>query len=192
MLYHVRLMRSGDVDEVTGIDREGFPTMKPPTNFQRELGYTLAHYIVACNKDRANDLTGAEVAGSGKPYIVGFAGIWLLADEAHIVNIAVRQEYRRQGIGELLLISLIELAIEINASLITLEVRASNDAARCLYGKYGFTVRGVRRGYYSDNREDAVIMTVDNINSALFRACLGRLKKAHSEKWGTSLCQIVH
>jgi len=179
-------MRLEDVDQVTEIDREAFPTMKPPTNFQRELSYPLAHYIVAVKQEGMCEPVEAEIC------IVGFAGIWLLADEAHIVNIAVRQACRRQGIGELLLISLIELALGLEASLVTLEVRASNSAARCLYGKYGFTVRGVRRGYYSDNREDAVIMTVDNINSTLFRQYLGRLKKAHSERWGAPLYQIAY
>ena len=184
MKYYVRPMRPEDVDEVTRIDREAFPTMKPPTNFQRELGYPLAHYIVACERKEMCEPGGAGVA---ETCIIGFAGIWLLADEAHIVNIAVRQACRRQGVGELLLISLIELAFDLEASLVTLEVRASNDAARCLYGKYGFTVRGVRRGYYLDNKEDAVIMTVDNINSTPFREYLGRLKKAHSERRGAPL-----
>jgi len=185
--YYVRPMRAEDVSQATDIDREAFPTMKPPTNFQRELGYPLAHYVVACEK---KEMCAGE-AGGENPGIIGFAGIWLLADEAHIVNIAVRQAYRRQGIGELLLISLTELAFDLEASLVTLEVRISNKAARSLYGKYGFTVRGVRRGYYSDNREDAVIMTVDDINSAPFREYLERLKKAHTERWGAPLYQTA-
>jgi len=146
---------------------------------------------VACHEKRTVDQSGIEEAAPGRPYIAGFAGFWIMAGEAHIVNLAVRQPYRRQGIGELLLISLIGLAIEMNAHLITLEVRASNTAAQGLYGKYSFTVKGLRRGYYSDDREDAVIMTVEDVDSASFQACLNQLKKAHSRKWGLALYQIA-
>ena len=106
-----------------------------------------------------------------------------MATEAHIVNIAVRRPYRRQGIGELLLRSLIETALAKKASIITLEVRASEDIARSLYLKYGFNIEGVRRGYYLDNREDAVIMTAIDIESAKFNARLQGLKESHSAKW---------
>ncbi len=179
-----------DIAQVTEIDREAFLTMMPATNFQRELRSPLSHYIVACHEERTVDQSGIKEAAPGRPYIVGFAGFWIMAGEAHIVNIAVRQPYRRQGIGELLLISLIELAIEMNAHLITLEVRASNTAAQGLYGKYSFTAKGLRRGYYSDNREDAVIMTVEDIDSASFQEKLKELKKAHSRKWGIALFRL--
>ncbi|MCJ7768984.1 MAG: hypothetical protein MUO92_00695 [Dehalococcoidales bacterium] len=72
------------------------------------------------------------------------------------------------------------------------EVRVSNTIARELYSKYGFIDRGLRRGYYLDNRESAVIMTVDDINPSLYQIRLKRLKKAYSEKWGASPYQIVH
>lgn len=171
MPFCVRLMRRGDVDRVAAIDREAFPTMLPPANFQREMDNPLARYIVACD-------------GKSKP-VIGFAGFWIMAGEAHIVNIAVMQSYQRRGIGELLLTSLIELAVKMEASLITLEVRTSNTSASKLYGKYGFTVRGIRKGYYSDNREDAIIMTVDDIGSPLYRVKVNKLKKEHSDRWET-------
>ena len=183
MAYLVRPMQRSDIPQATEIDREAFPTMKPPTNFDRELGYTLAHYFVVCPD------TGHEGINAGAQDIIGFAGLWLLADEAHIVNIAVRPEYRRRGIGEMLLIALIEKSFDISASMITLEARVSNRAAQGLYYKYGFTIRGVRKGYYSDNREDAVIMTADDLNSASFRDGLERLKKACYERTGSSLCR---
>jgi ribosomal-protein-alanine N-acetyltransferase len=132
-----------------------------------------------------------EVPPLGKQYIVGFAGFWIIAGEAHITNIAVRELYRRQGIGELLLISIIDLAIELNAQLITLEVRASNTAAQSLYYKYGFIQVGLRRGYYADNKEDGTLMSVENITSASFQAHLQQLKQAHSRKWGIALYQIA-
>ena len=96
------------------------------------------------NPDRSPD---TKPSPSIRQYIVGFAGIWVLADEAHITNIAVRQRYQLRGIGELLLISIIDLAKELKASIMTLEVRTSNIAAQNLYSKYGFTQVGIRRDY---------------------------------------------
>jgi ribosomal-protein-alanine N-acetyltransferase len=115
----------------------------------------------------------------------------MMADEAHIVNIAVMHSYRRQGIGELLLIHLIDLAMEKNVSIITLEVRASNTIAQSLYLKYGFAIKGVRRGYYSDDKEDAVIMTAEDIKSALFQTNLNKLRKDYSRRWGIAPYQIM-
>jgi ribosomal-protein-alanine N-acetyltransferase len=182
-----------DISQVAEIDREAFPTMMPPTDYQRELGSPLACYIVAC--DGEGELAGDHLSGgktaSPERNIVGFAGFWVMAGEAHIVNIAVRQSYHRRGIGELLLIFLIDLAIEINAHLITLEVRASNTAAQSLYTKYGFALKGLRRGYYSDNKEDAVTMTAEDIGSTPFQRRQNRLKQAHSRRWGVALYQVA-
>jgi ribosomal-protein-alanine N-acetyltransferase len=163
---NIRLMKQEDVPQVTEIDREAFPSLWPPANYERELKNGLAHYIVA------ND--------EGEQYITGFAGLWMLVDEAHITNIAVREKHRRQGIGEALLIAVIELAIELGAHLITLEVRASNAEAQKLYAKYGFVRVGLRRGYYTDNREDAVLMSIEDVKSA--EAQLGRLKRAFTDQ----------
>jgi len=81
--------------------------------------------------------------------------------------------------------------MEMKAHLITLEVRASNTAAQELYLKYGFTVKGIRRGYYSNDREDAVIMTLEDVDSVLLREQLNQLKQAHSRKWGIALHKIA-
>ena len=89
-----------------------------------------------------------------------------------------------QGIGELLLISLINMSLKLSDHLITLEVRASNTAAQSLYSKYEFAQVGLRRGYYSDNREDGVLMSLEDIASAPVQKNLRRLKKAHLERWG--------
>lgn len=211
-------MRREDIARVTEIDRESFPTQWPPVDYQRELQNQLAHYIVACDEEKMveqlqakaysgepitglaskvkrfftrDHFFGNELPSSGRQYIVGFAGLWVLADEAHITNIAVRQAYRRQGVGELLLISTIDLAAELNAHFITLEVRASNTVAQSLYSKYGFTEVGVRRGYYTDNKEDALLMSTENITSAPFQAHLRQLKQALSKKLGIAHYQIV-
>lgn len=215
MSYHVRLMRQEDVTQVTEIDREAFATMWPPTDYQRELRNCLSHYVVAYDDEKTVEpkatpergsaglvswlrrlmggdrFLASELPPSGSQYIVGFAGFWIMVDEAHIANIAVLQSYRRRGIGETLLISLIDLALELKACLVTLEVRASNTAAQSLYSKYSFVRMGLRRGYYLDNREDAVIMSLENLTSSSFQAHLGRLKKAHSRKWGIPLSQIA-
>lgn len=122
----------------------------------------------------------------GQQYIAGFVGTWYLVDEAHIVSVGVRPQNRGHGIGELLLVGAIEQAIERGSSVVTLEVRASNDVAQNLYKKYDFTERGLRKGYYTDNREDALIMTTEEIQSASFLERFLSLSEAHEARWGYS------
>lgn len=110
--------------------------------------------------------------------IVGYAGLWLMVDEAHITTIAVHPTYRGEGIGELLLLRMIDTAEEIGARWLTLEVRKSNAVAQSLYRKYTFKEMGVRRRYYSDDGEDALIMWTDPIDSADFRDALARNRAA--------------
>jgi len=206
--YYVRPMRKEDIAQVNDIDREVFPTQLPPPNYRHELQNKLARYIVVCDEDKTVEgpevkaatgvvsrvkqllnsvlFPGDKLPPSEREYVSGFAGIWVMADEAHITNIAVRESYQRQGIGELLLISIIELAEELKASIITLEVRASNSTAQNLYAKYGFAQVGMRRSYYTDNREDGLIMTTESITSASFRTHFQRLKQDYFKKYGTA------
>jgi ribosomal-protein-alanine N-acetyltransferase len=116
--------------------------------------------------------------------VTGFVGVWLIAEEAHIVTIAVREGYRRRGVGELLLIAAIELALMNERDMISLECRVSNDAAIALYDKYGFQRLGIRPHYYSDNREDAIIMTAERIELAPFQNLFRRLKEEHRQRFG--------
>lgn len=116
--------------------------------------------------------------------VLGFMGLWFMVDEAHLSNIAVRKAYQQRGVGEHLLIGAIRLAVHQRAQFITLEVRASNRAAQALYRKYGFVEVGVRHGYYTDNKEDAVLMTVEGITSAAFQDSFERLRQAHAQEWG--------
>lgn len=178
MAYLIRKMYRKDIEKAVEIDREAFPSMLPSTNYQRELKNGLAHYMIACDErqidvknDGNNDLDSIN-------NVIGLAGFWLMAGEAHIVNIAVRKAYRRLGIGELLLVNLIKQTLKKGADTITLEVRKSNNSAQKLYKKYGFEIKGIRRAYYLDDREDAVIMTAEDIKSEEFKAKLSRLKKA--------------
>jgi [ribosomal protein S18]-alanine N-acetyltransferase len=198
----VRPMAKKDIPQVTTIDREAFPTMWPPVNFNHELTNRLAHYVVACDGNKEiTDLPprpairlvpvrsflgikwpftpktpNIDAPPETTEYVAGFVGLWIMVDEAHIINIAVREACRGHGVGELLLVSGIDTAAKLEASVVTLEVRASNRVAQNLYTKYGFKKVGVRRGYYTDNREDAFIMTTDVITNDEFKRQFQRLK----------------
>ncbi len=181
MVFCVRSMTINDIDQVAEIDHEAFPTQWPPANFRHELQNHLAHYVVAIDSnrkveppvkppgifDRMKDWFQPRPIQIPPPreYVAGFSGIWLMADESHITSIAVREEYRGRRLGELLMIATIDMARELKADVVTLEVRVSNTIAQKLYLKYGFKKVGLRRAYYTDNREDADIMTTDPISS---------------------------
>lgn len=204
MPFSVRPLREADIPQVKAVEKQAFSTLFPPTSFRRELGNRAARYWVAEKLDGTADLPSvqrprgivmkilrnatsfrsrrheAQTLGS----IVGFLGMWYAADQAHIVSVGVADGYRRRGIGELLLISAVEHATTRETETITLEVRESNAAARALYEKYGFIEQGIRKAYYSDNREDAVIMTTGSIQMERYATQLAALKQAHQERWG--------
>ena len=114
--------------------------------------------------------------------IVGYAGLWLMVDEAHITTFAVAPRHRRQGIGQVMLLHLLGLAESVGASVATLEVRVSNTSAQRLYQKYGFRPVGVRTRYYTDNNEDALIMTTDELTSPGMRHRVARLATALADR----------
>jgi ribosomal-protein-alanine N-acetyltransferase len=160
-------MSVDDLAAVQEIERESFTTPWPPHAYRAELETNrMAHYIVARHGDR----------------IVGFAGVWLMVDEAHITTFAVRKTWRRQGVGERLLIALLALAEARGAREATLEVRPSNHPARRLYEKYGFAPVGVRPRYYSDDNEDALIMTTDRLDGRQMRDRLAGLRAAVAKR----------
>jgi ribosomal-protein-alanine N-acetyltransferase len=143
-------MQAGDLDTVQRIERASFTTPWPAYAYRQEIETNrLAHYIVA----RAGD------------EIVGFAGMWMMVDQAHITTFAVDPKWRRNGIGSQMVRALLEIARPLGARQATLEVRLSNLAARQLYEKFGFRPVGIRPRYYSDNGEDALIMTTDDLDS---------------------------
>lgn len=116
--------------------------------------------------------------------IAGYVGIWFQGNEAHITEIAVQERLRGNGIGELLLIGSVRAALENGSALLTLEARVSNFIAQRLYEKYGFHQAGLRKAYYSDNREDAVIMTTRPIHSNEYRELFHQLQGKFLERWG--------
>ena len=208
MAFSVRPMAQADVRQVAEIEGQAFPTLFPPTPFRRELAKRNASYLVAFEDRGAVDNPGSEaetvdmrgrvaglarLAGSilGRSFeiedtIAGFIGLWYMVDEAHVVSVGVGADYRGRGIGELLLMSAIEQALARRAAVVTLEVRPSNSTAIKLYGKYGFTEQGRREAYYSDNREDALIMTTDPIQRPAYGDRLADLAEAYSHRWGAS------
>ena len=114
--------------------------------------------------------------------IAGFSGIWMMAGEAHVTNLAVKREYRGKGLGEYLLLATYDLAQTQNATFMTLEVRASNIVAQALYNKFGFVEMGVRKGYYLDNHEDAVIMSTEMLNSQAYQEKIRKLRETLQKK----------
>ncbi len=108
--------------------------------------------------------------------IVGFAGLWLTLDEAHITTICILPDQRGLGLGDLLLSHMMDLAREMGADRVTLEVRVTNSIAQRLYRKFGFETEGVRPRYYSDNQEDALIMWSGRLNSSEYQERLAAIK----------------
>ena len=188
-------MSVDDITQVADIERESFPSMWPQTAYRRELTNKIARYTVVTEvgSERAappppgvwgtlRRIVGVEPATPAE-HLLGFIGVWLMAGEAHVVTVAVRQSHRRMGIGERLLIAAIEQAMEFGQDVVTLEVRASNDAARRLYEKYGFANVGRRVRYYTDNNEDAIIMTTPELDTAEFRSRFDDLRRRHRAEY---------
>jgi len=124
---------------------------------------------------RDGDVLDGATQEHGYP-LSGYAGLWLMVDEAHVTTIGVHPGHRGQGAGELLFLGLVEIAQEMRAVRLSLEVRVSNQPAQALYRKYGLEIAGVRRRYYSDNGEDAYIMWSEPISSPEFRNRISRLR----------------
>lgn len=153
--FFTRRMLSIDIDSVLKIEHASFSMPWSRAAFEGELDDNeLTCYLVL-------------IDGEKKKTVVGYAGMWIIVDEAHVTNIAILPEYRGVGLGEELLVALIKKAVERGADKMTLEVRKSNAPAQSLYHKFGFYESGVRPGYYTDNHEDAIIMWCDNLNSLI-------------------------
>jgi len=191
--YVVEPMKLEDIPELVEIEQQAFPNPWPARAYRYEVAQNrLAHYFVARRQlpeelekePPARDAhllkriqRWAQSSPQNNRPMVGYCGFWIAAQEAHISTIAVDPKHRERGIGQLLLITAVEKALELDATLVSLEVRVTNFVAQNLYRKYGFKVVGRRPRYYSDNREDALIMTVDRITSESYQRILQRRRK---------------
>lgn len=194
----VTRMTVGDIPAVMEIEKEAFPRPWPEKAYRYELAENSnAYFVVARTAHVPEPAVGllsrltslltqrahAHPAQPAKPdtparaTIVGFAGMWMYVDEAHIATIATHPEWRGRGIGELILHNLMREAQRRQAVSVTLEVRVSNTVAQRLYHKYGFEEVGRRKAYYQDNREDALLMTVTNFQEPDYRAQLDVLEQ---------------
>lgn len=191
MYYFIEPMIESDIEQVQAIERKSFTTAWSANTYRNELrNPSNSRYIVARTSatpppprgengaqrrnfliDMLSSLFGAtQPVEHVSPYpIVGYGGLWLSVDEAHITTIAVAPPYRGRGIGELLLNGLVDQAVSMNADLLTLEVRVTNLVAQQLYLKYGFHPFGTRPRYYTDNGEDALIMSTKSIHTAEYQ-----------------------
>lgn len=139
----IRVADLEDIFSIYEISTLCFPISWSITSIKGELtSNTHARYVVAVENG----------------IVVGFAGLWIIVDEGHVTNIAVHPDFRRKGIGTLLMDKLMFISKNENLIGLTLEVRKSNLSAQNLYKQFGFIEEGVRKNYYSDNGEDAIIM----------------------------------
>jgi ribosomal-protein-alanine N-acetyltransferase len=156
----IEAMTEADLDAVVAIEQASFASPWPRHIFQGELQDTrLAHLFVA-----------RIAAGERQGQVAGYACAWLVEDEWHITNVAVHPDFRRRHVGQQLLEGMLRRALELGARRAILEVRASNRAAQRLYGRFGFAPVAVRKRYYSDNHEDAIVMFLDDIGARLARS----------------------
>jgi len=162
----VEPMTLADIPAVHRIERASFPVPWPDYAFSQEIqANRLAHYLV--------------VRAGGES--VAYGGMWLMVDEAHITTFAVLPAWRRRGVGARLLLVLMDLALDLGARVATLEVRISNHPARALYSRFGFRPVGIRPRYYSDNGEDALIMTTEPLATPDMTRRLAQLGARYGE-----------
>jgi ribosomal-protein-alanine N-acetyltransferase len=144
--FQYRRMTIEDIPIIMEIEVASFSIPWKEEAFYNELlSNHFSYYLVATYEDR----------------VIGYCGVWIIIDEAHITNVAVHPNFRGQKVGESLLTQMMALSLSYGATKMTLEVRVSNIHAQKLYEKLGFVKKGLRKGYYTDNHEDAIVMWVD-------------------------------
>ncbi len=149
-----RPMKRSDLDQVVALDRASFPSPWPRDAFLMELlkGRQSVCWIAETETE------------TGTRELMGSIVIWLVLDEAHIGTLAIKPDFRRLGIAQDLLSKALRVSYQRGARQAILEVRASNHPAQNLYRKFGFEVVGVRKNYYQDNQEDALLMTLSSLD----------------------------
>jgi ribosomal-protein-alanine N-acetyltransferase len=157
----VEPMRESDVPVVQDIERSIFSTPWPRNAYYRELGSRNSAYYIVLRRELPE-----------RREIVGYGGMWRMYDEAHVTTVGVRRDLQHRGYGRIVFAALLQGAYDMGAKWVTLEVRVSNENAMRMYEAFGFKVIGRRKGYYTDNGEDAIVMWSDSIYSPRFRQAL--------------------
>jgi ribosomal-protein-alanine N-acetyltransferase len=199
--YAVEPMHLDDLDEVLVIERVAFPVPWSLRSYRWELTVNdHACYLVARRRQPAKGQSppglgrqirrASEMKTDDRSPVLAYGGFWLVIDEAHIGTLAVHPDWRRRGLGSLLLVALLDKAVEMGAVFATLEVRVSNVAAQNLYRTFGFERVGLRRRYYQDNGEDALIMTTPFLTTVPFRQRLHCLKETLARRLADPLYQF--
>jgi [ribosomal protein S18]-alanine N-acetyltransferase len=156
----IRRMTPADLDAVVEIDSISFSLPWPRSSFGYELNNPVSRLWVA------------EAEEAGKAQVVGMICTWVIENEGHIATFAIHPDFRRRGLGNALLgFALLEAAHE-GVELVYLEVRRSNEAAIQMYERFGFAMTGIRASYYSDNHEDALMMTLEKLEPTRIQALL--------------------
>ncbi|WHY00973.1 ribosomal protein S18-alanine N-acetyltransferase [Neobacillus sp. DY30] len=141
-----RYMKEEDIDQILEVEHASFATPWSRDAFYNEIyNNKFAVYIVLEEDEK----------------IIGYVGAWVVIDEAHVTNLAILPSYRGKKLGEALLRKMMTVAKDMGARSMTLEVRVTNNVAQSLYRKLGFQNGGIRKNYYTDNQEDALVMWVN-------------------------------
>ena len=199
--YVVERMTIADVPEVAALEKGVFPLPWSAYAFEHELRHNpMAYFVVVRPRDpgttQEETISLPSSVGSeperepSRQAILGYGGFWFIVGEAHICTLAVHPDWRARGLGQLLLVHLIDRATEMDAAIAALEVRASNLTAQNMYRKYGFVQTGLHKRYYSDRQEDAIIMTTDLISSAAFQGRFHALKASLWQRLAEEDCGL--
>jgi ribosomal-protein-alanine N-acetyltransferase len=206
--FLIEPMRLEDISEVSRVERRCFSNPWPTAAYRRELRNLEHNYYVVLRGSepalRVGQRGAVDQNGDGRrglrslgllslarrnqpalsspPPIVGFAGMWQLYDEAHITTIGVDLPVRGRGLGEALLLRMLDESVRRGANMLTLEVRISNEGAIRLYEKYSFSIHGVRPRYYSDNGEDAYLMWSPSLRDTGYLEQVAALRSALVER----------
>ena len=188
--YTIRPMEPGDVPTVVTIDRLSFPLPWSASTYLYELHHNKTSFLRVLLKPSADGgqavtsaqggwrqwLRGAIGLSQEESRVIGYVGFRLQVSGVHISTIAVHPDWKNKGLGELLLLTAIEQALELNAEIVTLEVRASNHIAQRLYRKYGFQFTGIHQAYYRDGEDARLMQAV--VGHGAYRARLADLRRA--------------
>jgi len=187
----LRDMTDEDLSAVRRVESAAYPDAWSRRTFEHELRNAFARYLVAI--EEGGDGSGAQTAqrrgwrrwllGRGGPPLVGFVGVWFMEDQLHIATIAVDPGREGKGFGARLLLECFALAYEAELATIALEVRESNARARALYERFGLTVAGRLKGYYTDDGEDAMVMTSSGLAEPSTRARVATLRRQHRARY---------